>query len=1035
MTYTDTVLKPGPNLNMILGPNGTGKSAIVCSIIVGLAGEVSLTGRATNPAGLVKKGSDWGSTEIELFNDRGENYVVQRKILILGRTEAKIDHKSEWKLNNRPALKADIQKLTTKLNIKVDNLCQFLPQDSVAAFVKMNSCELLTSTLKAAGDNQLVEDHEKLIDLTGQIEENKRKLDRLKEDCQHNEVNARRLEADVEKLREREELVKQKAICSSKIFYVKYLETKKNYDDGKLELDRIQDELNQALNSSEPFRRAVDVSRAEEIRLKQIVEQCNNETSKTFELIQGAENSIDGRKIDCQEQFARFKSKQDQENQREQTIRIKQQELESLECRLNETRTTDHSREIKRLEDEIEVVKQKLLQSNRDKAAVEDKLRNLVREIEEIKRKREQINAVRDKKINIVTSRRPDAYRVIDWLARNRDKFRKEVFLPMMCDIDVKDPRDAAVVEHAIQESDLLAFVCQTEEDLKKLTSVARNELNAKINVILKPDKTLQDFENESSQRHQFAGMNFKAYLKDLINAPEPIMTYLYGNYHFNTIPVFNECTESQLKYLLERCRRFYVGSKFYNVSKSRYDNQTMTVADTVRKARYLIFSLDSKRLEECRSEYDKLVQVKKESEDDRIRICKEVDELKQGWQALADQLNELRIKQEEKKRIETYIKLCKDSIKKLRDEKVDIEQERINLQGALKRINHQMMKDVEKLSKIYKNYVKSRENLGLNLLLCLLARHNHKLARKKYENAKADSTRLNEEIKQQRLKLDGLEQLMERMREAAEEKISGFRNKKLDRATSKKFALIEEDTAEAIEKKIEVLKAKIQGICRDPTILSEFEREKQELEDKRQKMSELESSIESMDADRRRVKNTWLPKLNDVISEIDVHYRDFMRKLSYDGQVKLDYDQSRPDNFSVYGIMIMVKYRDNEQLIPLSSTRQSGGERSVATMIYMLALQTKTTVPFRCVDEINQGMDKENERKVFELLVQTADESSSQYFLVSPKLLSNLPYSEKMKIHVVFNGKKLDLAWNELGSDGTSEDDGAPDSETDTEA
>ena len=40
-----------------------------------------------------------------------------------------------------------------------------------------------------------------------------------------------------------------------------------------------------------------------------------------------------------------------------------------------------------------------------------------------------------------------------------------------------------------------------------------------------------------------------------------------------------------------------------------------------------------------------------------------------------------------------------------------------------------------------------------------------------------------------------------------------------------------------------------------------------------------------------------------------------------------------------------------------------------MATALYMLALQELTTVPFRCVDEINQGMDATNERRVFELL------------------------------------------------------------------
>ena len=38
------------------------------------------------------------------------------------------------------------------LNIQVSNLCQFLPQDRVADFVKMSNTELLTNTMQAVSD-------------------------------------------------------------------------------------------------------------------------------------------------------------------------------------------------------------------------------------------------------------------------------------------------------------------------------------------------------------------------------------------------------------------------------------------------------------------------------------------------------------------------------------------------------------------------------------------------------------------------------------------------------------------------------------------------------------------------------------------------------------------------------------------------------------------------------------------------------------------------------------------------------------------
>jgi chromosome segregation ATPase len=60
-------------------------------------------------------------------------------------------------------------------------------------------------------------------------------------------------------------------------------------------------------------------------------------------------------------------------------------------------------------------------------------------------------------------------------------------------------------------------------------------------------------------------------------------------------------------------------------------------------------------------------------------------------------------------------------------------------------------------------------------------------------------------------------------------------------------------------------------------------------------------------------------------------------------------------DDFKNYGIKIRVKYRSAEPLLDLSANHHSGGERAVATALYMLAMQELTQVPFRCVDEINQ--------------------------------------------------------------------------------
>ena len=53
--------------------------------------------------------------------------------------------------------------------------------------------------------------------------------------------------------------------------------------------------------------------------------------------------------------------------------------------------------------------------------------------------------------------------------------------------------------------------------------------------------------------------------------------------------------------------------------------------------------------------------------------------------------------------------------------------------------------------------------------------------------------------------------------------------------------------------------------------------------------------------------------------------------------------------------------------------------------------------------------MDAVNERRVFDLLVQTScEERRAQYFLLTPKLLPDLNYARNMTVLVVNNGERM---------------------------
>lgn len=111
------------------------------------------------------------------------------------------------------------------------------------------------------------------------------------------------------------------------------------------------------------------------------------------------------------------------------------------------------------------------------------------------------------------------------------------------------------------------------------------------------------------------------------------------------------------------------------------------------------------------------------------------------------------------------------------------------------------------------------------------------------------------------------------------------------------------------------------------------------------------------------------------------------------------------------------MSFRENAKPQVLSARVQSGGERSVSTIMYLMALQEMMVSPFRCVDEINQGLDDRNERLVFKRIVENSckppgpegpTDHCGQYFLITPKLLPNLVDMEveAMTIQCIFNGE-----------------------------
>jgi chromosome segregation ATPase len=74
------------------------------------------------------------------------------------------------------------------------------------------------------------------------------------------------------------------------------------------------------------------------------------------------------------------------------------------------------------------------------------------------------------------------------------------------------------------------------------------------------------------------------------------------------------------------------------------------------------------------------------------------------------------------------------------------------------------------------------------------------------------------------------------------------------------------------------------------------------------------------------------------VQAQLDKRFSVYMSQMQCAGRVEL----LRPDRFADWGLQIMVKFREAQSLQALSARVQSGGERSVSTILYLMALQVR---------------------------------------------------------------------------------------------
>ncbi|MBI3841371.1 MAG: AAA family ATPase [Thaumarchaeota archaeon] len=156
-------------------------------------------------------------------------------------------------------------------------------------------------------------------------------------------------------------------------------------------------------------------------------------------------------------------------------------------------------------------------------------------------------------------------------------------------------------------------------------------------------------------------------------------------------------------------------------------------------------------------------------------------------------------------------------------------------------------------------------------------------------------------------------------------------------------------------------------------------------IEELKVKLAQLQDNKKAMLAELESRKAVWRGAMDNLIGSIDPAYQTVLSAADASGFVKFEEGADIEDA----GIALYVGFRGGSPTT-LDPFTQSGGERSVALMAFILSLQGRIVSPLRAMDEFDIHMDPKNREAMFKMILsQLKQREASQYLVITPSILT----------------------------------------------
>ena len=914
VTYTNAEFHPGPNLNMIIGPNGTGKSTLVCAICLGLGWATSHLGRAKELGEFVKHGSKSARIQIELAADparHSANPVVTTKI-------TKEGSKAEYLIDDRKSNKKGVQELAQSFNIQVDNLCQFLPQDRVVEFAGLSPVDLLTETQRAAAPPSMTLQHEAL---------KKKRKDQKQRTCDHHqlvedikslETRHKRQEADVERIRDREKVQESLGIYEKLRPFPEFALAQEQHEEAISRMGLAEKELSELRAKHEPRLRLIESK-------KRYHTECENQRTSRQKLLHRSENMVAQAKNNLDTQVDKIQNaendlkaeisstkevKQSIPRHRQDCTRI-EQALQNPPAAVDTSASNERLRALKR---DIREINDKNDDRRSEIGNMGEQIKQRQRIVQEAEKQRESLQSQAGKQTNKLRHESRDAATAWAWIQANRAKFEGEVFGPPIIECTVKNPRHAAAFEAIVGKGENLAFTVTSRRDFDMLQKQLYDNQklnNLSIRTSLLP---LSHFRPPIG-REDLKQYGLEAWVLDLVDGPEPVLAMLCDNRGIHqTAYTPGDINDAQFAHLKESPLSSWVTSKNLYIIARRREYGALAASTRVSDLGPAQFYTDmpvdlqaerdiQRRIDEANDEIAELRDSIEKLMDGAAKLQRQRDALREEEKSVEQERNVKTRQLAEFRGLETKLKGAQHKLSTA----LETQRKSLGRQQALRAKIREFNLGKGQTAVDYANKVEALRCQFLELYEAELMLTQAKSDSDQLRAQHADADRL---LKQRTGDVELLKQetrQLQKRRRFLETKCAAL-SRDFSESEQEICAQINEWSPDKLEAEIATLHARLECLAGGGTAntIKEYEERARRIQEKNHQSTQLEADLNTLKEEIAELRQRWEPALDRLIEQISDAFSDNFSKIQCAGEVAIYKD----DDFEQWAIQIKVKFR-----------------------------------------------------------------------------------------------------------------------------